>query len=174
MTGGPICTGANQELLGELSPKASFCREDVEMREETWVLIRRCWLNNIPLYRCTMSSFSILLLMNIQVASLTWLLVHVSFGIIAFSGYMPRSGITGSYGNSKNFQFLSSVQFSHSVISNSATPWTAPHQASLSITSSWGLLKLMSIELVMPSNHLFLLSPSPPAFNFSQRQGLFK
>ena len=33
MTGGPICTGANQELLGELSPKASFCREDVEMRE---------------------------------------------------------------------------------------------------------------------------------------------
>ena len=65
MTGGPICTGANQELLGELSPKASFCREDVEMREETWVLIRRCWLNNIPLYRCTMSSFSILLLMNI-------------------------------------------------------------------------------------------------------------
>ena len=36
------------------------------------------------------------------------------------------------------------------------TPWTAACQASLSITNSWGLLKLMSIELVMPSNHLIL------------------
>ena len=36
------------------------------------------------------------------------------------------------------------------------TPWTAAHQASLSITSSWSLLKLMSTESVMPSNHLIL------------------
>ena len=36
------------------------------------------------------------------------------------------------------------------------TLWTAAHQASLSITNSWSLLKLMSIELVMPSNHLIL------------------
>ena len=40
-----------------------------------------------------------------------------------------------------------------------ATPWTAARQASLSITNSWNLLKLMSIELVMPSNHLFLCHP---------------
>ena len=40
-----------------------------------------------------------------------------------------------------------------------ATPWTATHQASLSITNSWSLLKLMSIELVMPSNHLILCYP---------------
>ena len=40
-----------------------------------------------------------------------------------------------------------------------ATPWTAAHQASLSITNSWSLLKLMSIELVMPSNHLILCHP---------------
>ena len=53
-----------------------------------------------------------------------------------------------------------------------ATPWTAPHQASLSISYSWSLLRLMSIELVMPSNHLILPSPSPPAFNFAQHQGL--
>ena len=52
-----------------------------------------------------------------------------------------------------------SVQFSHSVVSNSATPWTAAHQVSLSITNSWSLLKLMSIELVMPSNHLILCRP---------------
>ena len=37
-----------------------------------------------------------------------------------------------------------------------ATPWTATHQGLLSITNSWGLLKLMSIESVMPSNHLIL------------------
>ena len=36
------------------------------------------------------------------------------------------------------------------------TPWTAAHQAFLSITNSWSLLKLMSIELAMPSNHLIL------------------
>ena len=39
------------------------------------------------------------------------------------------------------------------------TPWTAAHQASLFITSSWSLLKLMSIESVRPSNHLNLWSP---------------
>ena len=47
-----------------------------------------------------------------------------------------------------------SVQFSHSAVSDFVTPWTAAHQASLSITKSWSLLKLMSIESVMPSNHL--------------------
>ena len=40
-----------------------------------------------------------------------------------------------------------------------ATPWTAARQASLSIPNSWSLLKLMSIELVMPSNHLILCCP---------------
>ena len=40
-----------------------------------------------------------------------------------------------------------------------ATPWTAAHQASLSIANSQSLLKLMSIALVMPSNHLILCRP---------------
>ena len=39
------------------------------------------------------------------------------------------------------------------------TPWTVAHQASLSITNSWSLLKLMSIESVMPSSHLILCRP---------------
>ena len=39
------------------------------------------------------------------------------------------------------------------------TPWTAAHQASLSITDSWSLLRLTSIESVMPSNHLILYHP---------------
>ena len=44
-------------------------------------------------------------------------------------------------------------------MSDSATPWTAAHQASLSITNSQSLLKLMTIELVMSSNHLILCHP---------------
>jgi len=52
-----------------------------------------------------------------------------------------------------------SVQFIHSVVSNSVTQWNAAHQASLSITNSQGLVKLMSFELVMPSNHLILCHP---------------
>ena len=49
--------------------------------------------------------------------------------------------------------------FSHSVVSDSATPRTAARQASLLITNSWSLLELMSIESVMPSNHLILCCP---------------
>ena len=54
---------------------------------------------------------------------------------------------------------LYSVQFSHSVMSDSVTPWAAAGQAFLSITNPWNLLKLMSIELVMPCNHLILCHP---------------
>ena len=43
-----------------------------------------------------------------------------------------------------------------------ATPWTSAHQASLSITNSRSLLKLMSIESMMPSNHLSLCHPLLP------------
>ena len=53
-----------------------------------------------------------------------------------------------------------SVQLSHSVMSYCLlSPWTAACQASLSITNSQSLLTLMSIELVMPSNHLILCHP---------------
>ena len=51
------------------------------------------------------------------------------------------------------------VPFSRSVVSDPATPWTAARQASLSISNSQSLLRLMSIESVMPSNHLILCCP---------------
>ena len=54
---------------------------------------------------------------------------------------------------------MHSVQFSHSVVSDSATPCTAAHQSSLSITNSQSLLRLVSIELVMLSNRLILCHP---------------
>ena len=71
------------------------------------------------------------------------------------------------------FPSISSVQLSR--IWLSATPWTAAHQASLSITNSGSLLKLMSIESVMASKHLILCNTSPsPALNLSQHLGLFQ
>ena len=59
----------------------------------------------------------------------------------------------------KTKQICCSVQFSHSCVRLFATPWTAPCQASLSITNSWSLLKLMSNMSVMPSNHLIFCHP---------------
>ena len=52
------------------------------------------------------------------------------------------------------------------------TPWTAAHQASLSITDSQSLLKFLSSDVIQPSHPLS--SPSPPTFNLSQHQGLFQ
>ena len=51
-------------------------------------------------------------------------------------------------------------------------PWTAAHQASLSITSSWSLLKLTFGDAIQPSHPVW--SPSPPTFNLSQHPGLLK
>ena len=59
------------------------------------------------------------------------------------------------------FQMLSDVQFF-------VTPWIAARHTSLSFTISLSLLKLMSIESVMPSSHLILSPPSPPSLNLSR------
>ena len=67
---------------------------------------------------------------------------------------------------------ISSVQsFSH--VQLFVTPWTAACQASLSITNSWSLLKLMSIELMMPSNHLILFSPFFSRLQYFPASGSF-
>ena len=74
---------------------------------------------------------------------------------------------------------MSSLLFSHSVVPDSATPWTAALQASLPFTISWSLLKLMSAELVMPSNHLtfchplFLLSSTFPNIRVFSNESAF-
>ena len=70
-------------------------------------------------------------------------------------------------------QFSSVQSLSH--VQLFETPWTVARQASLSITNSWSLLKLISIwvsDTIQPSYPL--LPPSPPTFNLSQHQGLFK
>ena len=62
----------------------------------------------------------------------------------------------------QNSSDLNNLEFQFSSVSHVqlfANPWTAAYQASLSITNSWSLLKLMSIESVMPFNHLILYYP---------------
>ena len=63
---------------------------------------------------------------------------------------------------------ICSVQSVHSLshVRLFVTPWTAASQASLSITNSRSLVKLMSLESVMPSNHLFLCHPLLPSSIF--------
>ena len=77
---------------------------------------------------------------------------------------IPGSGRSPGVGNNSSVQSLSRVQLF-------ATPWTAARQASRSIINSWSLLKLTSIESVMPSNHLILCHPLlfPPSIFASIR-----
>ena len=75
------------------------------------------------------------------------------FSYLSFS----YTSIVGQIFSPPSTQF-SSVQLL-SCVRLFATPWTIAHQASRSITNSQSLLKLMSIELVMPSNHLILCHP---------------
>ena len=87
--------------------------------------------------------------------------IHVAAnGILSFC-LMANIGTASMFST----LIINSVQFSHSVVSNSVTPWTAAHQASLSITNFQSLFKLMSIDLVMPFNHLILCCPHllPPS-----------
>ena len=67
------------------------------------------------------------------------------------------------------------IYYCYSVTSTLVTPWTAAHQASLSFTLSQSLLKFMSIEPVMPSNHLILHHPLLLLHSsLSQQQHLFQ
>ena len=89
------------------------------------------------------------------------------------TAFLPRSQLSKSF---QHYLLWSSVvviqSLSHVWIFS--TLWTEAHQASLSFIISQNLLKLMSIESVMPSNHLILwLSPSPLPLNLSRHQGLF-
>ena len=79
---------------------------------------------------------------------------------MGFSSLEPSYPLTSeTYTTFNPVQSLSRVQLF-------VTPWPAAHQASLSITNSRSLLKLMSIELVMPCNHLILCRPLLPPLIF--------
>ena len=69
--------------------------------------------------------------------------------------------------------FVSSVQLL-SRVQLFATAWTAAHQASPSINNSWSLFRLMSIELVMPFNHLILCHPLSSCLQSCSASGSFQ
>ena len=103
------------------------------------------WLNIHLLYDLVIALVSYQKDILIQRHIHEWSLEHNS--LTAPNWKQPECPLTGL------------VQFSRSVMSNSENPWTAARQASPSITNSWSLLKLMSIELVMLSNDLILHHP---------------
>ena len=78
---------------------------------------------------------------------------------MAYLGNFRNTQITSLSLELSNCSNPNSVKFSHSVMSNSETSWIAARQASLSITNSWSLFKLMSIESVMSSNRLIFCCP---------------
>ena len=98
----------------------------------------------------TLSCFIVLPIVNSTSVNIG---VHVSFRISVFIFFRyPEVELLD------NMVWFSSVH-SLSRVRLFATPWTAAHQATLSITNSWSLLKLLSIESVMPSNYLILCRP---------------
>ena len=78
--------------------------------------------------------------------------------MVSLESRIGSTGIDRMGWGTRGVNQFSSVQ-SLSCVRLFAIPWTAACQASLSITSSWSLFKLMSIETVMPSNHLILCCP---------------
>ena len=96
---------------------------------------------------------------------------HVSYASCIGRQVLYRQCHLGSLRNG-----ISSVQLLSHVMELFATPWIAGLQASLSITNSQSLLKLMSIESVMLSDHLILCWPLllPSIFNLTLHQSLFQ
>ena len=91
-----------------------------------------------------------------------WYLCVLQNGYCKKFSYQPYHSSDNFFLVMRNFKiYFLLLLFSCSVIFNSATSWTATCQASLSFTISWILLRLMSIESVIPCNHLILFHPLP-------------
>ena len=95
-----------------------------------------------------------------RVAQVTWSCLTI------YNPMLNTVELRGVWGNQwkitvhQHFSLLQVTLFSRSVVSDSEIPWTAAHQASLSFTISQSLLKLMSMELVIPSKYLVLCQQS--------------
>ena len=128
-------------------------------------------------------SYSQWLLWPVSAPSICWLWAWNFLGALEDSSslgcprllhHVPSFAHPSAYAEvSPNIWSTSSVQ-SLSPVRLFATPWIPARQASLSITNSRSSLKLMSIELVMPSSHSSSVVPSPPAPNPSQHESLFQ
>ena len=99
------------------------------------------------------------------------LMNNTSFGILVSVG-ICQSRFGNKFWRGSDWYTLSSVQSLRHVWLF-VTPWTEAHPPSLPITNSQSLLKLMSIEVVMPSNHSHPLSSPSPAFDLFPASGSF-
>ena len=84
------------------------------------------------------------------------------FRRITFGGLFILFMLLQLFASALHFYWLVKICYSVRSLSRVqlfVTPWTEAHQPALSITNSWNLLRLLSIELVMPSNHLILCRP---------------
>ena len=109
--------------------------------------------------------------------------ICLGFSFLLFKkGNYSEFELTWSWGSSRlrkglylNTLYISSVQFSHSVVSDSLRPqWTAARQASLSIANSRSLLNSCPLSQWCHPTISSSVVPTPPTFNLSQHQGLFK
>ena len=83
----------------------------------------------------------------------------ITLVLLILTKFSRYSGLQSHFCSEWNTLYQFSLVQSFSCVRLFVTPWTAACQASLSITNSWSLLKLMSIKLVMPSNQLILCRP---------------
>ena len=150
---GNMCSASTQCILGGSSPPGitmfcHFCEGGQELAD----CFSADWTVSVVITH--------LCHCNMKIALNKWANEHSCVPIKLFikpgggSDVAPDSGFP-TY-TQDILTMISSLLFSHSVVSNSVTSWTAALQASLSFTISWNLLKLTSIESAMPSNHLIL------------------
>ena len=133
-----------------------YCERGMENANET-VFVKWVKVVQLCLTLCNPMDYTVHGILQARI--LEWVAVPFSRGSSQPRDRTQVSHIAGGYFTNwatREAQIQYSVQFSHSVVSDSTTPWTAARQASLSITNSRSLPKLKSIESVMPSNHLVL------------------
>ena len=120
-------------------------------QRHSFITLRWCWFNKALLYSTWNSAQYYVAAWIGGEFEEEWIHVYVWLSLYTVDLKLLQNCLLISY-HFSSIQLLSRVQLF-------VTPWTAAHQASLSITNSRSSLKLMSIESVMPSSHLILCHP---------------
>ena len=114
---------------------------------------------HVPVWAAGLSSVQGTLCLPLESGVWKWSLRAVKVQLSLFLRVSFGADYSGSFHSNDGLQFSSIVVAGQSLVSLFETPWTAACQASLSITNSWSPPKPMSIDSVMPFNHLILCHP---------------
>ena len=174
-----MCSDRKQKILGRVSE----VKTEIDVYVGTTVMPQKCFSPmyiQVYLYFCFLcfegigqAVNAVMLSVSLTVLAVSLFCFHRCLSYDDFTPYFYLNYLIlylRAYFKTPFCVFSSVQSLSH--VQLFTTPWTAACQASLSITNSQSLLKLMSIESVMPSSH-HPLSPPSPAFSLSQHQGLF-